>query len=67
MQAARTRFLQVSHKDENDEIARLERLSEELSQSLQRCRKMLHDYEARLAANSNELEIPNGRGETREA
>ncbi|MFL6732663.1 MAG: hypothetical protein ACJ8EP_09995 [Sphingomicrobium sp.] len=57
----------MSHKDENDEIARLERLSEELSQSLQRCRKMLHDYEARLAANSNELEIPKGRGETREA
>ena len=42
--------------DSNDkEVARLERLNEELKQSLRRCRDLLHDYEVRLAANSNEL------------
>ena len=43
-------------KDKNEEVARLEQLSEELSGSLKRCRAMLHDYEAKLAANSNKVE-----------
>lgn len=47
------RFL-VSDKDENEEVARLERLNEDLKRSLRRCRDMLHDYEVRLTANSNE-------------
>lgn len=49
----------MSEKDENeDDVARLERLNEELSKSLKRCRSLLHDYEARLAANSNVAGAP---------
>jgi len=44
----------VSHKDENEEIARLERLNDDLKRSLRRCRDMLHDYEVRMTANSNQ-------------
>lgn len=43
----------VSDKDENEEVARLERLNDDLKRSLRRCRDMLHDYAARLTANSN--------------
>ena len=45
-------------KDKNEEVARLKQLSEELSGSLKRCRAMLHDYQAKLAANSNKVENP---------
>jgi hypothetical protein len=45
----------VSDKEENQEVARLERLNADLKRSLRRCRDMLHDYEVRLTANSNEL------------
>lgn len=56
----------MSDKDDNeDDVARLERLNEELSNSLKRCRSLLHDYEARLAANSNEARAPGEKGETR--
>jgi hypothetical protein len=44
----------VSDKDENEDVARLKRLNDELSKSLKRCRTLLHDYELRLTANSNE-------------
>jgi hypothetical protein len=50
----------MSDKDDNREVDRLERLNQELSSSLKRCRKMLHDYEAMLAANSNEPPAPYG-------
>jgi len=53
--------------DDPEEVARLERLNEELSNSLKRCRTLLHDCEARLAANSNEAETPDEGEETREA
>ena len=46
----------MSRHDNGDEVARLERLNEELSSSLKRCRNLLHDYEVRLTANSNDLD-----------
>ena len=57
----------MSDKDKSDQVARLERLNEELGQSLKRCRDMLHDYQAKLAANLNEPEDPDEDDETREA
>ena len=56
----------MSDKDESEEVARLERLNQELSSSLKRCRTMLHDYEAMLAANSNEPAAREEDQETRE-
>jgi hypothetical protein len=47
----------LSKKD--DEVARLERLNEQLGESLKRCRDMLHDYQGKLAANSNDREASN--------
>lgn len=55
----------MSNNDETEELARLERLNEELSKSLKRCRTLLHDYEVRLAANSNEAQA-NRNEDTRE-
>ena len=49
----------MSDKERN-EIARLERLNDDLERSLRRCRDMLHDYQVRLAANSNEPSTPAG-------
>lgn len=57
----------MSDHDDNQEVARLERLNEELSDSLRRCRMLLRDYGARIAANSNEVEISRGDEESREA
>jgi hypothetical protein len=51
--AARIRSI-VSDRGDSEEVARLERLNEELSESLKRCRTLLHDYEVRVTANSNE-------------
>lgn len=48
----------VSDKIENGEVARLERLNDDLKRSLRRCRDLLHDYEVRLTANSNEPVAP---------
>ena len=56
----------MSDKDDREEVARLERLNEELSNSLKRCHKMLRDYEVRLTANSNDAK-PSNEDETREA
>lgn len=45
----------MSTNDHNDdEVARLQRVNNDLEKSLQRCRDMLHDYQAKLAANCNE-------------
>jgi len=52
----------MSDEDENAEIARLERLNHELKRSLRRCRDMLHDYELRLTANSNEPDTSSDQG-----
>lgn len=43
----------MSEENENEAVARLERLNDDLKRSLRSCRDMLHDYEVRLAANSN--------------
>jgi len=48
----------VSDNNDEQEIARLERLNSDLKRSLRRCRDMLHDYEVRLTANFNEPERP---------
>ena len=48
----------MTDEKENEEVARLERLNDELKRSLRRCRSLLHDYEVRLTANSNEAEAP---------
>ena len=47
-----------ANKNDEQEVARLERLNNDLKRSLRRCRDMLHDYELRLTANSNEPERP---------
>lgn len=54
----------VSGQDENDEVARLERLNDDLRRSLRRCRDMLHDFEVRFTANSNE---PSSRADEQES
>lgn len=54
-------------KSDNEEVARLEKLNDDLKKSLQRCREMLHTSEARLAANSNEPDSPVGGQEHAEA
>jgi hypothetical protein len=54
----------VSDKNKEQEVARLERLNDDLKRSLRRCRDMLRDYEVRLPANSNE---PNSPGEDQES
>ena len=56
----------MSDRDD-EEVARLERLNYELKTSLRRCRDLLHDYEARLAANSNEPGAPADEQESGEA
>lgn len=56
----------MSDRDETGEVARLERLNQELSESLKRCRDLLHGYEVRLAANSNVAETPDAGEEARE-
>ena len=48
----------MSNEDEKEEVARLERLNDDLRRSLRRCRDMMHEYEVRLTANSNEPNSP---------
>lgn len=43
-----------SCEDDGFELARLEQINDDLKRSLRRCRNLLHDYEVRLTANSNE-------------
>jgi len=57
----------VSDKDGREQVARLERLNETLSDSLRRCRELLDGYEARFAGNSNGAENPKTGEETRAA
>ena len=56
----------MSDKEEKQEVARLERVNQELSDSLKRCRKLLHDYEVRLTANSNEPDASPSDRESRD-
>jgi hypothetical protein len=64
-EVARGQVVVVS--DDSEQLARLERLNQDLSESLKRCRTLLHDYEVRLAANSNDPPSPDAREDTLEA
>jgi hypothetical protein len=44
----------VSDQKDNEEISQLRRLNADLTRSLRRCRVLLDDCRAKLAANSNE-------------
>ena len=57
-----SRRTKVSDQQENQERAELARVNEQLKASLARCRFMLADARAKLAANSNEHE-PRARPE----
>lgn len=54
--ANRLQANEVSNPPETDERADLARMNEQLKASLARCRFMLADARAKLAANSNEQE-----------
>jgi hypothetical protein len=43
-------------QDDKQELVRLERLNEELSDSLEKCRSLLDEARSKLAANGNEPE-----------
>ena len=43
----------MTDKDDKQEIARLEQVNEQLEDSLERCRELLHEYRSKLAANTN--------------
>ena len=51
--------------DQNEEVARLEELNRQLSESLSRCRRILRDCRESLAANSNNIPPPEEDEETR--
>lgn len=55
----------MSAKDKDEEVAHLERLNDDLQRSLRRCRDMLHDYEIRLTANSNDP-VPQAEADERD-
>ena len=57
----------MSVDNEEEEVARLERLNDDLKRSLRRCRDMLHDFEVRLTANSNDPVPPARTGQQDEA
>jgi hypothetical protein len=44
----------VSKQDDQKEIAQLEQLNDELTESLERCRGLLFECRSKLAANGNE-------------
>ena len=49
-----TWFFLVSDQQDKQEIAQLERVNSELTDSLERCRALLRDCRTKLAANSND-------------
>ena len=58
----------MSDQQDNRETTHLEKVNAELTRSLKRCRVLLEDCRAKLAANSNEPESANeddGGGEER--
>jgi hypothetical protein len=55
----------VSTQDEKQDIDELEQLSDELTRSLRRCRKLLFDCRSQLAANCNMPELLDGSEEKR--
>jgi hypothetical protein len=59
--------IRMSPDENKEEVKRLKQLNDELSSSLKRCRRLLHDYEVRLTANSNEAERPDAAEESQEA
>lgn len=54
----------MSDQHDTQEIANLERINAELTQSLKRCRFLLADCRSKLAANSNERELIEDEEET---
>ena len=44
----------MSDQQDNEEVARLTKVNAELSRSLGKCRKLVDECRAKLAANSNE-------------
>ena len=55
----------MSDQSDKEEIVRLQELNSELSESLNRCRRILRDCREMLAANSNEAELPEEDEESR--
>jgi hypothetical protein len=53
--------------DDSEQLARLERLNQDLSESLKRCRTLLHDYVGRRAANTHDPPSPDAGEDTLEA
>lgn len=49
----------MSDQQDNPELAHLAKVNAELTRSLKRCRVLLEDCRAKLAANSNEPETAN--------
>lgn len=48
---------QQHNRDDKQDVAELEQLNAELTQSLARCRKLLFDCRSQLAANTNMPEL----------
>jgi len=48
----------VTDDEDKQKIAHLEQVNEQLEGSLGRCREMLNDYRAKLAANANDVPSP---------
>jgi hypothetical protein len=48
----------VSNHEDNQDSAYLDRVNENLAQSLRRCHALVDDYRGILAANSNDPESP---------
>lgn len=44
----------MSHRDDNKQLAQLQRVNEELTESLERCRSLLSECRSKLAANGND-------------
>jgi len=57
----------MSDQQDNQEVAHLSRVNAELSASLKRCRVLLDDCRSRLAANSNDPEVPDSDLEGQES
>ena len=55
----------VSDQHDEQEFEALKRVNAELTHSLERCRALLDDCRSKLAANSNEPELPDEDEESR--
>jgi hypothetical protein len=53
------------NQDDKQELIRLERINEKLSESLEKCRSLLDECRSKLAANGNEPERAEDEKDTR--